>query len=398
MAEKIVDLTTYNQSRVDDETDNGKKRKSKKFFYLLAIILILLAYLGLSVLAKYKDCDELAVYVRNDSAETHYEIFGDNILKISTDGVFNTTADGEIVYNYTFDMVSPRVRVGTGYAVIYDFMGKDIVIISKDGFAGSIKTTYPIVEADVGAKGTVCVLMQTSDVSYIQIMDVKGTVLSAGQVFPQNSGIPMSIALSDDAKKMLVSMINLSSGNIKTTLYFYNFGEEGKENVDNIVATHSYNDLIIPRVDYIAGDRAVAFGESEIILFNNDVNCTVSKEILSSAQINSVFYGGKYYGFIREKVSADGEIVNELSLYNTSGVECFIKEFTDAYEKVSVFDNGEVLLLNGRNVIIYNRFGIRRFEYTFDTNVYKVVQRNVPKKYVVIGETENKEIRIKWDR
>ena len=44
--------------------------------------------------------------------------------------------------------------------------------------------------------------------------------LASGELHGENSGIPIAIALSSDGQKLMVSMIDLNGGNVKTTISF----------------------------------------------------------------------------------------------------------------------------------------------------------------------------------
>ena len=49
------------------------------------------------------------------------------------------------------------------------------------------------------------------------------------------SGYPVSISLSPNGKLMVVSYLYVDSGNMKSSVAFYNFGEVGKNETDNFV-------------------------------------------------------------------------------------------------------------------------------------------------------------------
>lgn len=58
----------------------------------------------------------------------------------------------------------------------------------------------------------------------------------------------------------MVSQLDVKDGNVKTTISFYDFSNKGKDEIDNIVATYSFSDQIIPQIAYVDGDKAIAFG------------------------------------------------------------------------------------------------------------------------------------------
>ena len=180
-----------------------KHRKKILVFFLcvVAIILCVLMY----QLQKYDDFDVKETYERVDSAETHYVDFQGNLLKYSRDGTFYTEYDGDLIWNYTYEMSNPKIDVCDNYILIYDVQGTQAAILTNTGFEQSIKTSMPIVDAKIASQGTVAILMQDGETGYVQLCDDAGKVLASGELHMKNSGYPMAIALSTDAQRLMVS-------------------------------------------------------------------------------------------------------------------------------------------------------------------------------------------------
>ena len=81
--------------------------------------------------------------------------------------------------------------------------------------------------------------------------DKTGTLLVSGEIHPENRGFPVSMALSSDATKLLLSIINVNGGDITSELVFYDFTDKGKEEEDNIVATYTYIGALIPKIEFV---------------------------------------------------------------------------------------------------------------------------------------------------
>ena len=200
------------------------------------------------------------------------------------------------------------------------------------------------------------------------------------------------MSLSSNGTKLLVALLDLNDGDVKTTVTFYDFSSKGKEATDNIVASYSYLNMLIPEVDFVEGDKAVAIGENEIILYNNNSQATIIKEIFVDEQMKSVFHNDTHFGFVCDKVLENGEIVNEMTMYNLYGIKCFSTEITDSYTDIQIMNNKEVLMIDENKVDIYNSFGTHRFSYSFG---YTVVPDKMVRRYKVIEETKTEEIQLK---
>ncbi|MCF0129219.1 MAG: hypothetical protein HUJ70_11625, partial [Pseudobutyrivibrio sp.] len=381
----------------ETEYDDSDYNPPKKRWILLLLILVagLASFYIYDALKTFNDYDLRAEYRREDSNETRYLDFNGNLLKYSTDGASCTTYKNGLIWSYSYDFTNPAMAVCKDYAVAYDKKGSEVDIFSKDGFVKSINTNMPIIKADVAAQGTVVVLMQQESTNYIQMYDTKGELLVSGQLHLENSGYPMSMALSSDGTRLLISLLCLNEGSVKSTVTFYDFSSKGKESKDNIVATYTYEDMVVPQVDFVSGDKAIAFTENKIIVYNNNLEATIAKEIELTEQLKSVFYNDKYYGFVCDKILESGEIVSELTLYNLYGFECFSTEFYSSYSDIQIMNNGEVLLLDSNKVDIYSKFGVHKFSYDFDTVVYTVVPERFLHRYKIIEETLTDEVQLK---
>ena len=225
--------------------------------------------------------------------------------------------------------------------------------------------------------------------------DKSGSLLVSGEIHPENKGFPISMAISSDATRLLLSVLNVNNGELNSELVFYDFTSAGKAEEDNIVASYTYIGLLLPKVEYLKNDKAVAFGDSKIIIFNNNLKATLVKEIPLENEMKSVFYNDDHFGFITEKVVENGELVNELSVYNLYGFKSISKEITDNFSDVSLMDNDEILLLGDNNIAIYNLQGFEKFHTNIDEKIFGVVPGVASRRYYLIEETKTEEIGLK---
>ena len=72
----------------------------------------------------------------------------------------------------------------------------------------------------IAAQGTVAVLMGDQSNSYLVVYDKNGKELVNGAIYGEDGGYPIAIALSNDAIKLAVSMLDINDGNVKRRLHF----------------------------------------------------------------------------------------------------------------------------------------------------------------------------------
>ena len=382
----------FTEGPIDDDYEPPKKRY---FFLLLLILIAVISIAVIKIVTTYDDYEVEKTWERQDSAESFYLSYNNNLIKYSADGIFYTGFDGSLIWNYTYDMTNPNVDVCGDYIVAYDKKGTEVDIFSTKGFVKSISTTTPVIEAKVASQGTVALLLQENTTSYIQMYDRSGGMLVSGEIHPENSGFPVSMALSSDATRLLLSIINVDNGEVSSDLVFYDFTSEGKKEADNIVATYQYIGALIPKVDYVKNDKAIAFSDSRIIVFNNNLKATVAKYISVTTPMKSIFYNDTHFGYICETALESGEVVNELNVYNLYGFQCVSKAIDNSYQAVTLLDNNEICIKNENEIALYNLQGFERFNYTFEESVYEVIPGTTSRRYYVIQKNKTEEIYIK---
>lgn len=391
--EEKEDNNSINEEiEVDDDYTPPKKRY---IFLFLLLIIIITSIAVIRIVTTYDDYETEKTWERQDSAESQYLDFNNNLIKYSGDGIFYTGYDGTLIWNYTYDMINPCIDRCNEYIVVFDKKGTEVEVFSTKGYVNTITTTIPVIEVKVASQGTVALLLQEGTTSYIQMYDKDGELLVSGEIHPENRGYPVSMALSSDATRLLLSVINVDDGEISSELVFYDFTSAGKKEEDNIVSTYQYIGALIPKVEYMKNDKAIAFTDSRIIIFNNNVKATVAKEISVGEEMKSIFYNDSHFGYVCEKALDNGEVVNELNVYNLFGFKCFSKEIENSYQTVEIMDNNEICINNGTEIALYNLQGIRRFYYVFDEVVYDIIPATTSRRYYVIQENKTEEVYLK---
>ncbi len=396
LPEKKEEDIPKEKRNISDTQGEDYNPPRKRFIFLLIIVLLcIISYTVIRIVTVYDDYEVDKSWTRDDSTESKYISFQNNLIKYNADGIFYTSYDGSLIWNYSYDMTNPQVDTCGQYIVAYDKKGSESYIFSTKGFIKQISLTIPVVEAKVANQGTVALLLEENSTSYIQIYDKNATLLVSGEIHPENKGFPISMALSSDATRLLLSIVNVKNGELSTELVFYDFTNAGKKEDDNIVATYKYIGDVIPKVEYVKNNKALAFADNKIIVFNNNLRATVAKNISIEGEMKSIFYNDTHFGYICETVLEGGEIVNQLNTYNLFGLRTTSKEIEDSYTYVSILDNNEVLLSDGNTITLYNLQGFAKFTYTFDETVYGVIPGPTSKRYYVIEETKTEEIELK---
>ncbi|UMZ00144.1 DUF5711 family protein [Roseburia rectibacter] len=363
---------------------------------VILIITVLAVSAGLWVfmaLRHYENFDVTSSVDRADTEATKFADFGGNILKYSNDGAFYTDTANELIWNQTYEMADPQIDICEDYLTIYDRKGTMIYIMTKEGILGGIETTMPIQQVRVAAQGTVAVLMKKDAAGYLAMYDKTGEKLTEGEIHGAKKGYPIAIALSSDALRLAVAMLDINDGSIKSTIAFYNFGTAGESEIDHVVGAQTFPDTVIPEIVYLADNRLAAFSDTGVILFEGSQKPKQSGTIPFEKEVKSIFYNDNYIGCVTG--NDDEAVTHHISVYDLEGKSVLEKDFTMEYTGVEFLADNEICIINENACDIYTIHGIYKFHHEFEQTLYKVISGGGALNYTFILEDTTEKIRLK---
>lgn len=382
-----------------DREDLEKKLKThrRKVALLVLFVLILLAAAAIVTYIYYEhkiysEYDIISSVERSDTSASDFTTFRGKLLKCTNDGASYTDLSGGLIWNQTYEMDQPKLEKRGNYVAIYELNGTQLYILDTVNLQGSIHTTMPIQKVSIAAQGTVAILMENEGTSYLQLYDKTGGQLASGELHVQNSGYPLDLALSENGEKLAVSMLDINDGTVKTVIAFYNFGAVGQNSIDKIVSSYSYANVVIPQIRYLAEDTMVAFGDDRIILFTGAQKPTEQKVIEIKEEIKSIFYDETHFGLIYD---GEGGKNYRLEMYSLSGAQTLNTFFDTDYTNVEILENGELCILGEDSCEIFNTRGIRKFQYNFQSHIYKILPGRLQNDYTFILEGETQKVKLK---
>lgn len=357
---------------------------------ILAVIVGVFLYLTFKTYTAYEVTDTIE---REDTAATKFETYAAGMLKYSNDGASYLNLDNDMIWNQTYEMQEPSVKIEGSYVAVGDIGGTTLYILNEEGTQGNIVTTMPICAFDVATQGTIAVLLQSENSYYLKLYDKGGSELASGELHEKTSGYPLSLALAPDAKKLAVSMMTVAGGSVGTTLNFYNFGSVGQNEQDNIVATYTYENMLIPEMVYTSADLLVAFGDSQIQIYSGAQKPVLDVTVDLEYEVQSVFYNDTYFGICYN--NEDDDNTRQISVYDSKGSEVLSEMFDMDYETIELLSNDEICIRNNHNLLIYNMFGVEKFRYEFDAALYEVIPQYAGIYYTFVEEDKTEKVRLK---
>ena len=356
-------------------------------------VLIIAAVAGIVFVFNHVDqnYDVLSTVENEDTQSSEYIQMGDDLLKYGNESVSLLSRSGDTLWNLTYDMSDPAVSILEDTAAIYDRRGTSMYVVKIDGPVGPISTDFPIVKAEVTLSGSVAAILEDGEKTWVNYYSSDGSLIVENQTRMENNGYPLDLAVSPDGAVIAVSYLIVDSGEISSHLVFYNFGQAGQGQVDNVVAEFTYEDTVVPDLVYFSEGTCVAFRDDGFSVFQGGDTLEESENTQIDTQMISLFYNEEYFGIVTE-----GEEESYLmTLYGPEGRQRCSREFDMEYQNISV--SGErIILWDGPQVEIYDLGGKLKFQGDVREGTVRNLFQMSRNRYLLISDEGIKMIRLTW--
>lgn len=375
----------------DDLSEIMKKvhkfRRAKVRRILVLIVLIILAVCGTYLLLKnqlYGHARTAAEYSSDISDTSNYAQFANGIVRYNRDGVAFLNNKNEEQWIQPTQLQNPVITVKEESFAVADNGGNNILVFSEEGLRGEIETTLPIEKISISDQGIVSVLMRNGSTPSIITYDAAGNILAEIQITQGTIGYPTAMEMSDDGNTLAVSYLYLDGVNIKSRVIYYNFGEAGQENADNIVSSEEYDNTVMADIFFMGGGRSVAVGDNSFVIYRGTDTPQPEKTIVIDQEIQSVFHSDQYIGFILLNQEKSGY---EVRLYNRIGEQLISREIPGNYSNVKM-DGDEIIMFEGSRCCIVTATGIIKYDGNLDVDALEIFRAFGVNRYYVMSVDE----------
>lgn len=386
----------------EEAAKNNRARKlqrDKKTVALVVVSLILAVVLGILVYCwanrQYKG------YKILKSSDTKFEItasytqFCDNLLKYTPDGVSYINSNGDTVWSAGINMKMPIAVTCGSYVAIADIGGNNVCIFNEKGPVSSLTMPYTICDVDVAKQGAFAVVLESEKTNYINLYDKNGKMVYEMQTTIDKSGYPLDITISDDGEKLFTSYINIGGTSITNSLGAYNFDDVGQNsNADRMVGGYTFDDQVIPKVEFIDNNTVVAFGTKRICIYSMKEKPSLKAEIDVDEEIKSIFYNQGYVGIIQAVNDPESEHLYKAKVYNTKGKLEFDTYIDFAYENIYAAKK-EIIIYGGSDCLIYRKNGSCKYDGKLSGDIQSIVPNGNRLEYVVAYSDSTEIIKLK---
>ena len=365
-----------------------EKIKSHKFtiFYRTTLVLVLVAAIMAALYLQWKN----KVYTQMtvvSSTELHTMQdasllpFAGYLLTYSKDGAACMDTKGGAVWNQTFEMQNPMVDICGNVVAIGDYNGRNIYIMDTNGAMGSITTNKPLRDFCVAANGVVAVVLDDTDTTWIYLYDAQGNELAYFRTTMKDSGYPVSVAISPNAQLVCVSCLYVDSGQMKSSVAFYNFGDVGQNSTNNYVSGYDYLDVFVPLVGFLDNKSVFAVSDDRIMFYSGAQKPVSVAESLIDENVQSIFFGDEYIGLVF--VGAESDSRYRLDVYHESGEFKQSIPFTMEYSDI-LFGEDQIIIYNESECCIYNSAGTEKYSGQFDKTALLMIPQSNTRQFMIV--------------
>ncbi|MDD3186200.1 MAG: DUF5711 family protein [Anaerostipes sp.] len=373
------------------------RQEKKKRFRQIMGVLIVVVLVAIFFVYRYRIYREATV-IKNISeiSDTTSNTFSykKGVISLNEDGISYFDANGKSIWNKSFSIKNPVFSYCGDYIAVGNKKGNEVCVLDNEGKIKEFSVSYPITDIEVASQGVVAVTLNNGDENYIEMYDMSQKKLVTIKTTSETNGYPMDIDLSEDGQNLAVSYLTIDGLKVKSRLAFYDFGEDGKEKEDRLIAGYDYMDTVISKVKYMNHSTLCAIGDNKILLYNTNQTPTKKKEIEVTKNIASVSMTDSKFLIVTDQNQKNANEKYEMKLYNTSGNEIMDSKFSGEYSHVSLGEH-DILFCGNNNYFLYSLIGKKLYESNTDQRIYVMSQTGKQGKYLVTYNNKMQFLRMR---
>lgn len=352
------------------------------FFSVVCIVFISFIYYFAENLS-YTYYTEISSYPRLSSADSVCVNYNGKILTYSKDGISCMDGKGEVIWNETYQMQSPIVEVNKGSVAVGDYGGHIIYVLNEKGKVGEIDTNLPIRDFCISETGIVAAVLQDQKATKLNVYNTQ-KILVESEIYMNQNGYPVAVALSSDGKVMEVSYLQVDSGTIKSGIAFYNFSEVGQNSVDRFISGYDYDNVVVPYVGFFEDNGAFAVGNGRISFYSGEDKPISIAEKLLNEEIQGVYRGGNYIALVF--VDTTGAALYRIDVYDRKG-NIILSETIDIEIHDILIQEKSLMVYNDTECVMYHISGREKFRGIFGKSVSLLIPFGKNNRFIMVTPT-----------
>lgn len=369
------------------------RHKALKYGSIILCIMILI--IGGWYIYKHKNIDYTSYKVTStmeidSSIFSEYARFADGIVRYTTEGI-SYIKSGKEAWNKSISIQNPIIDICEDYVVIAEQKANNVTLVNKSGDQWDISMSYPIIGIEVSSQGVVAAILDDGEANYIEVKDKSGNQIAMGRTVVQGDGYPIDISISNDGTKLVSSYLGITCGNTQSSVVFYNYSAVGQNEVDRIVGGFDqYKTAIVPKVEFISNNVAVAFGSNMFTIYSINQKPSIKREDEFEGKVESILYNKGHIGMVFKNDESNPLV---LKTYSSNGDKLLNIELDYQYKGI-FFTGDKVMMYNNNSCKMLSDDGVTRFETEFDIEIDTMFALSEDT-YVIVTADSIQQIKLK---
>ncbi|MBP3873664.1 MAG: hypothetical protein J6E32_08090 [Lachnospiraceae bacterium] len=362
--------------------------------YLAIMVMILIAFAVYFIMSRYHlytGYTVTASYEAEDISGTRYEKLGNGFVKYGSDGVTFVNGKNEAQWSTAYTIETPMTDISGETLLIYEQQGYYVQIVDTDGALGSYQTDLPILKGVVARNGVAALMLKDDKDVRIRLLSTDGTSLAEVRTTLEDQGQPLDIALSSDARMLMVSLAKIGSGTVDSVIAFYDFSSSVKSDETHLASSIDYRDRIFPSVCFLTDSTAAAVSDSGFVTYSMGKSPKEKASVTVNGEILSAFHDSSCIGFVMASDSPTERY--RLVTYRLNGRKRAETSFSHGYSQVRM-DSGEILLNDSGHMMVFTPGGVARLNTDYDKQIGSFVKIPGFRRYAVLTNSGMERIKI----
>lgn len=343
-----------------------RRRRAKIAFFagIFVLVLIVIHILNNSRCNYYvyKEVKEM-----ENSAEVSYQPFARGYIKYSNDGAEYQKHFGRAVWNVPVSYQHPYSAQSTDYFLLADKSSNVVTVFDENGLVNTLTLKYPVMQAGVSKQGIIDVILAGDGISYVQMYDKDGTMIADMKASVDETGYPLACAISPDGTKLAVSYYSISGMDARTSLAIYDFSRQLQGNNVGLLGGFEYRDVLIPKLSFTSNNTLAAFGQDKTFFYDVSDAPELTRTLEFGDNIESVFEGNKYIGYVLDNKEDISQGRFRLCLYSKKGLEKLNVPIDMNYDTIRMLGN-QIIAYRDNECTIINTKGKILFQEALEGN------------------------------
>ena len=374
MAKNIYNFEIFTNKK-DQLRKIHKRQKQKEWAWRIFLVIIILFVVLILYMLNNSRCE---YYIYKEETETEnndnvqYEPFANGYIKYGQNGIEYQRNFGVAEWNIPVSFQNPFLVKAEPYILLADKGGNTLMLFDVNGQVKDFTVRYPVIQAGVSEKGTIEVILQGEGSNLIQMYDVEGNLVADMRSSVDETGYPLTAAVSPDGSKLVVSYLAIDGMSSKTTVAFYDFSRQLQTEGMSLAGGFDYEDFLIARLHFIDNNTLVAVGESATYYYDVSGEPEMKKEITFEQSIESIFLGEKCIGYVLDNSENPDEGRYRICLYNKSGGKKLDTDIDMNYDSIEM-QGKQIIAVQNNECTIINTRGKILFQDELDGNAIEAI-------------------------